>query len=150
MFLSPFKPTISNYATLAGCLSAILGVPMHIETVAILPLTNMLITQGVGLSTIVALIIGGAGASIPEASLLSTLFKKQFIIKEKLVSTKLAKEYKLFSIIQSFVSDAIYLINVFCYKTNPLIFFYPRKILLLNIWNNSIITQLKFSVEMNP
>ncbi len=45
-----------------------------------MPLANLLIGQGVGLGTMVALIIGGAGASIPEVSLLSTLFKKQFII----------------------------------------------------------------------
>ncbi len=61
-------------------LAAILGVPMYIRTEAVLPLANLLIGQGVGLGTMVALIIGGAGASIPEVSLLSTLFKKQFII----------------------------------------------------------------------
>ncbi len=61
-------------------IAAILGVPMYIRTEAVLPLANMLIGQGVGLGTMVALIIGGAGASIPEVSLLSTLFKKQFII----------------------------------------------------------------------
>ncbi len=61
-------------------LAAVLGVPMYIRTEAVLPLANLLIGQGVGLGTMVALIIGGAGASIPEVSLLSTLFKKQFII----------------------------------------------------------------------
>ncbi len=61
-------------------IAAVLGVPMYIRTEAVLPLANMLIGQGVGLGTMVALIIGGAGASIPEISLLSTLFKKQFII----------------------------------------------------------------------
>ncbi len=61
-------------------LAAVLGVPMYIRTEAVLPLANMLIGQGVGLGTMVALIIGGAGASIPEVSLLSTLFKKPFII----------------------------------------------------------------------
>ncbi len=60
--------------------AAVLGVPMYIRTEAVLPLANMLISQGVGLGTMVALIIGGAGASIPEVSLLSTIFKKQFII----------------------------------------------------------------------
>ncbi len=61
-------------------IAAVLGVPMYIRTEAVLPLANMLIGQGVSLGTMVALIIGGAGASIPEVSLLSTLFKKQFII----------------------------------------------------------------------
>ncbi len=61
-------------------IAAVLGVPMYIRTEAVLPLANLLIGQGVGLGTMVALIIGGAGASIPEVSLLSTLFKKQFII----------------------------------------------------------------------
>ncbi len=61
-------------------LAAILGVPMYIRTEAVLPLANLLIGQGVSIGAVVALTIGGAGASIPEISLLSSIFKKQFIV----------------------------------------------------------------------
>ena len=44
-----------------------------------LPIAEALASKGMSLGTVVALIIGGAGASIPEVVLLSKLFKKKFI-----------------------------------------------------------------------
>ncbi len=60
--------------------AAIIGVPMYIRTETMIPIASVLVAKGVGLGTMVALIIGGAGASIPEVSLLSSIFKKQLVI----------------------------------------------------------------------
>lgn len=45
-----------------------------------IPIASILITKGVGSGTMIALIIGGAGASIPEVSLLGSIFKKKLVI----------------------------------------------------------------------
>lgn len=45
-----------------------------------IPIASILIGKGVGYGTMIALIIGGAGASIPEVSLLSSIFKKKMVI----------------------------------------------------------------------
>ncbi len=60
--------------------SAVLGIPMYIRTETMIPIADILTQKGVGLGTLVALIIGGAGASIPEVSLLGAVFKKQMVI----------------------------------------------------------------------
>lgn len=60
--------------------AALIGVPMYIRTETMIPIASVLVAKGVGLGTMVALIIGGAGASIPEVSLLSSIFKKQLVI----------------------------------------------------------------------
>lgn len=65
---------------LAVPLAAVLGIPMYIRTETMLPIAGVLIDKGVGYGTMIALIIGGAGASIPEISLLSSIFKKKMMI----------------------------------------------------------------------
>ncbi len=65
---------------LAVPLAAVLGIPMYIRTETMIPIASVLVAKGVGLGTMVALIIGGAGASIPEVSLLGSIFKKQLVI----------------------------------------------------------------------
>lgn len=60
--------------------AAVLGIPMYIRTETMIPIAGILIGKGVSHGTVVALIIGGAGASIPEVSLLSSIFKKKMVI----------------------------------------------------------------------
>lgn len=60
--------------------AAVLGIPMYIRTETMIPIAGVLIDKGVGYGTMIALIIGGAGASIPEISLLSSIFKKKMMI----------------------------------------------------------------------
>lgn len=60
--------------------AAIIGVPMYIRTATMLPISKVLLTKGMGIGAVMALIIGGAGASIPEVSLLAAIFKKKFVI----------------------------------------------------------------------
>lgn len=61
-------------------LAALVGIPMYIRTETMIPVASILIDKGVGYGTMIALIIGGAGASLPEVSLLSSIFKKKLVI----------------------------------------------------------------------
>ncbi|RLC62834.1 MAG: permease [Chloroflexi bacterium] len=61
-------------------LAAAVGVPMYIRTSTLIPIASALVEKGVGLGTVMALIIGGAGASIPELGLLSGIFKRKLFI----------------------------------------------------------------------
>lgn len=66
--------------TFAICVATIIGIPMYIRAESMLPIGIALMQKGVGLGIIIALIIGGAGASIPELILLSSIFKKKMLI----------------------------------------------------------------------
>lgn len=61
-------------------LAAVIGVPMYVRTETLIPISSALVDKGVGMGTVIALIIGGAGASIPELSLLSAIFKRKLFI----------------------------------------------------------------------
>ncbi|MFN2342141.1 MAG: permease [Desulfonatronovibrio sp.] len=65
---------------LAIPVAAIIGIPMYIRTETILPISSVLLDQGMGMGAVMALIIGGAGASIPEVSLLNAIFKKRLVL----------------------------------------------------------------------
>ena len=60
--------------------SAIIGVPMYVRTETMIPIAKALSVSGMSIGAIMALIIGGAGASIPEVTLLNTIFKKKMVI----------------------------------------------------------------------
>ena len=85
-FIYGFIPEefITKYASGDGFISvfiaSVIGIPMYIRPETILPIAEALVSKGMSLGTVVALIIGGAGASIPEVVLLSKLFKKKFVI----------------------------------------------------------------------
>lgn len=61
-------------------IAAVIGVPMYIRAETIIPIAAALVGKGMGLGTVLALIIGGAGASIPELIILSSMFKKKLLI----------------------------------------------------------------------
>ena len=61
-------------------LAAVVGIPMYIRTETMIPIASILISKGVAPGVMIALILGGAGASIPEVSLLSSIFKKKMVI----------------------------------------------------------------------
>ena len=85
-FIYGFVPEtfITIYASGGGIISvfiaSIIGIPMYIRPETMLPIAEALASKGMSLGTVVALIIGGAGASSPEVVLLSKLFKKKFVI----------------------------------------------------------------------
>ena len=64
---------------LAVPVAAIIGVPIYIRAETILPIGLVLTQKGMSIGTVLALIIGGAGASIPELTLLSAIFEKKLL-----------------------------------------------------------------------
>lgn len=61
-------------------IASVIGIPMYIRAEAILPIANALVSKGMGIGTVIALLVGGAGASIPEVVLLSKLFKRKLVV----------------------------------------------------------------------
>jgi len=49
------------------------------RVMTIIPISSALVGIGMGLGTVLALIIGGAGASIPELIILGSMFKKKLV-----------------------------------------------------------------------
>ena len=60
-------------------IAALIGVPLYIRAETILPIGAALISKGMGLGAVAALLIGGAGMSIPEMTMLLAIFKKQLV-----------------------------------------------------------------------
>lgn len=60
--------------------AAVIGVPMYVRTETMIPIAKALNASGMSIGAIMALVIGGAGASIPEITLLNTIFKKKMVI----------------------------------------------------------------------
>jgi uncharacterized membrane protein YraQ (UPF0718 family) len=84
-FIHGFVPTeiISSLAgpnnPLAVPVAAIIGIPIYIRAETMIPIGLALIEKGMSLGAVLALIIGGAGASIPELTLLSAIFRKRLL-----------------------------------------------------------------------
>lgn len=85
-FIYEFIPTdlLANFAGAnnlwAVPLAAVVGIPMYIRTETMIPIASILIAKGVAPGVMIALILGGAGASIPEVSLLSSIFRKKMVL----------------------------------------------------------------------
>ncbi|WP_205700412.1 permease, partial [Crenobacter intestini] len=62
---------------LAVPLAAVVGIPLYLRAETLIPMASMFALKGMGLGALMALIIGGAGASLTEVILLKALFRKQ-------------------------------------------------------------------------
>jgi len=60
--------------------AAVIGIPLYIRAETIIPIGVALLDKGMGVGTVIALLIGGAGASIPEVSMLAGIFKRKLVI----------------------------------------------------------------------
>lgn len=84
-FIYGFIPTefIVNYTGEATWyaipLAAVIGIPLYIRAEAVIPLSAALVQKGMAMGSVMALIIGSAGASITEVILLKSIFKNQMI-----------------------------------------------------------------------
>lgn len=84
-FIYGFIPTdlIAEYAGegnwYAIPIAAVIGIPLYIRAEAVIPLSAALVTKGMALGSVMALIIGSAGASLTEVILLKSIFKNQMI-----------------------------------------------------------------------
>ncbi|HOO89363.1 MAG TPA: permease [Syntrophales bacterium] len=61
-------------------IASLIGVPMYIRAETVIPISAALVGKGMGVGTVLALIIGGAGSSIPEMIILGSMFKKKLIV----------------------------------------------------------------------
>jgi uncharacterized membrane protein YraQ (UPF0718 family) len=59
--------------------AAVLGIPLYVRTETMIPIGTLLVKKGMSMGAVMALIIGGAGASIPEVSMLGTIFKSRLV-----------------------------------------------------------------------
>jgi hypothetical protein len=59
--------------------AAAVGVPMYIRVETMIPIASVLMDKGMSLGALMALIIGGAGASIPEVTLLASIFRPRLV-----------------------------------------------------------------------
>jgi len=64
---------------LAIPVAVVIGVPMYIRAETLIPVSAVLLEKGMGIGAVMALIIGGAGASIPEVTLLSAIFERRLV-----------------------------------------------------------------------
>ena len=84
-FIHGFVPTeiITRIAgpdnPLAVPVAAIIGIPIYIRAETMIPIGLVLTEKGMSVGAVLALVIGGAGASIPELTLLSAIFEKKLL-----------------------------------------------------------------------
>lgn len=59
--------------------AAIIGIPIYIRLSTMIPISQMLIAKGMALGPVMALMISSAGASLPEITLLHSIFQKKLV-----------------------------------------------------------------------
>lgn len=60
--------------------AAVLGIPLYIRAETAIPIGVALMGKGMGVGTVIALIIGGAGMAIPEMTMLASIFKRKLVL----------------------------------------------------------------------
>ncbi len=60
---------------LAIPIAAIIGVPLYVRGSTMIPIAMALTAKGMGVGAVIALVIGGAGASLPEVVMLKRMFR---------------------------------------------------------------------------
>jgi uncharacterized membrane protein YraQ (UPF0718 family) len=61
-------------------LAAIIGVPLYVRGSTMIPIAMTLTAKGMGIGAVIALVIGGAGASLPEMIMLKRMFHWPILI----------------------------------------------------------------------
>jgi len=61
-------------------IAAIIGIPLYIRLSTMIPLSQILITKGMAIAPVMALMISSAGASLPEVTLLNSIFQKRLVV----------------------------------------------------------------------
>ncbi|MDF2910355.1 MAG: permease [Sporolactobacillus laevolacticus] len=60
--------------------AAIIGIPLYIRLSMMIPMSQILIVKGMAVAPVMALMISSAGASLPELTLLQSIFHKRLVI----------------------------------------------------------------------
>lgn len=64
---------------LAVPVASVLGIPLYLRVSTMIPVAASLVAKGMSVGAVVALIIGGAGASLPELAMLKGFFRLQLL-----------------------------------------------------------------------
>lgn len=59
--------------------AAIIGIPLYIRLSTMIPISQIMVVKGMALGPVMALMISSAGASLPEITLLHSIFKKKLV-----------------------------------------------------------------------
>ncbi|WP_088006938.1 permease [Indiicoccus explosivorum] len=60
-------------------LAAVIGIPLYIRLSAMVPVSAILLAKGMAIAPVMALMISSAGASLPEVTLLNSIFQKRLV-----------------------------------------------------------------------
>jgi uncharacterized protein len=60
-------------------IAAVIGIPLYIRLSTMIPISQIMIAKGMALGPVMALMISSAGASLPELTLLNSIFKKKLV-----------------------------------------------------------------------
>ncbi|WP_172899683.1 permease [Effusibacillus lacus] len=60
-------------------IAAIIGIPLYIRLSTMIPISQILMMKGMALGPVMALMISSAGASLPEITLLNSIFRKKLM-----------------------------------------------------------------------
>ncbi|PYZ94708.1 permease [Salipaludibacillus keqinensis] len=61
-------------------IAAVVGIPLYIRLSSMIPISQILIMNGMTLGPVMAMMISSAGASLPELVLLKSIFRKSLIV----------------------------------------------------------------------
>ncbi len=64
---------------LAIPVAALIGIPLYVRAETVIPIGLALTQKGMSLGAVIALVIGGAGMSLPEMSMLASIFKVRLV-----------------------------------------------------------------------
>ncbi|HRU94416.1 MAG TPA: permease [Anaerolineae bacterium] len=59
--------------------AALIGIPLYVRAETVIPIGVALTQKGMSLGAVIALVVGGAGMSIPEMSMLAGIFKVRLV-----------------------------------------------------------------------
>lgn len=60
--------------------AAIVGIPLYIRLSTMIPISQIMVAKGMALGPVMALMISSAGASLPELTLLNSIFQKRLVV----------------------------------------------------------------------
>lgn len=60
-------------------IASIIGIPLYIRLSTMIPISQIMVAQGMALGPAMALMISSAGASLPEMTMLNSIFKKKLV-----------------------------------------------------------------------
>lgn len=60
-------------------IAAIIGIPLYVRLSTMIPLSQILIAKGMAFPPVMALMIASTGASLPEVTLLNSIFQKRLV-----------------------------------------------------------------------